>query len=292
MGMLSEGGNSVVHMTNTSDDGYIGCELDTSAMALLTLEDGPEAGEYTEMVDSISSPEHDPTAIFSSGPNNGQSHPSPVSGRFSPLGGVSALSTSSGWVTTPGSTLTFISTPSPIFQSLTTSFVEMGSAKPSLGPRLGVTPDANSRPSLSTNHTDNTLAYVSNELHPVFGSSILTMTPTLKKRPRPRYVPKLQPAEDVFLTKNVAHAKRLRQNYILEAPRLRGYRGCKARCCSCRLRIEDFEKSPTAKKFKFTHMSDARVACSRRHDYQGFNRVVVSSEVQGNAYSCSLHNYC
>ncbi|KAF8459073.1 hypothetical protein BGX38DRAFT_1151553 [Terfezia claveryi] len=166
------------------------------------------------------------------------------------------------WVTTPGSTstLTFTSTPT---QSVTTTPVEVGSA----GPSLGVNRDMNSRLSIGTNPTDSTLAYGSNELHPAFGSGILAITSTLKKRPRARYVPKLQIADDVFLTRDIAHAKRLRQNYILAAPRLKGYRGCQATaaCCSCRLRIEDFEQSPTAKRFRFTHMNDARVGYSQRH---------------------------
>jgi len=260
-GMLSEEAGQSVHMANISDDGYVDCEfgaLGDIPMERLTLEDELEVGEDTEVVGPIPFPGHGLTATFSLGPSNEQSHPSPACERFSPL------ATSSSWVTTPGSAQSAFQPPQPM-QSLTTLPVEVRSAGPSwvtVGPSLGVTPDMNSRPSISTNHTDNTLAYDGNELHPAFGSGIQAIASTLKKRPRPRYVPKLQIAEDVFLTRDVAHAKRLRQNYILGAPRLRGYRDCTATGCSCRLGIEDFEQSPTTKRLKFTHMSDARVGCS------------------------------
>ena len=271
MGMWSgEAGQSVEHMTSISDGGYVDYKLETVddiSMERLTLEDKPEAdedrhgiSEDTEITDSMSGLGQ--TAIFSPGPRNGQSHPLSISARFS------ALSTSSSWVTIPGSTrstLTLTSPPPPPTQSLTTSSVEVGSAEPSwvTASSLRVTPDVKSCPSISTNHTYNTLAPGGNELHPAFGSGIQAITSTLKKRPRPRYIPKLQPAEDVFRTRDVAHAKRLRQNYTIGAPRLRGYRGCTAACCSCRLRIEDFEQSPTAKRIRLNHMSDVRIGCSR-----------------------------
>ncbi|RPB28359.1 hypothetical protein L211DRAFT_845432 [Terfezia boudieri ATCC MYA-4762] len=269
--ICSEEAEQSVHMADNSDDGYVDfnqtnvdCEFETLSgirMERLTLEDKPETSQDTEMVDPISFPGHGPTAILGSGPSNHKSHPSQASEKFSPLAATSS------WATTPGSTrstLTFTSQPT---QSLITTPVEVGSAEFSwvtARSSLGVKPDMNSCPSISTNST---LAYGSNELHPALGSGILAITSTLKKRPRARYVPKLQIADDVFLTRDIAHAKRLRQNYILAAPRLKGYRGCKATatCCSCRLRIEDFEQSPTAKRFRFTHMNDARVGYSRRH---------------------------
>lgn len=60
---------------------------------------------------------------------------------------------------------------------------------------------------------------------------------------------KLQPADDVFRTKDHVYADRLRKNYILERPRVRGYRCCSP-ICSCRLRVDDPEGSPTKRAMK------------------------------------------
>jgi len=251
----------VAYMATTNG---IATELDI-AIERLTLGEGLGGGEDTEIFDPISLLGH---AMLGSGPSNSQSHPSPAS-EWSLCGDISTLSTGSSWVTTPGSTLTFTSTPST--QSPTTASVEVGPTGLSwitVGPSLdlGATPGVDSRLSIeiSTEHTANMFAHGGNELHPAFGNGMLS---TSKERSRPRYAPKLQPAEDVFLTKDAARARRLRQNYILGAPRLRGYRGCTAPCCSCKLRIEDFEQSPIAKRFRFTHMSEARAGCSWRHDF-------------------------
>ena len=272
-----EEAESVVHMANTSDGSYMHHGLEASGdilryMERLTL-DEPKSAEDTDsevlVVDRISFRGHDPIGSGKSNnkghETNNQSPSPPASKRFSPFRDLSTLSeiSSSSWVTTPGSTLTSTSPPSPPTQSLTPLSVEVESIESS----WVISPDR--KPPLSIS-TDNTLAYGGNELHAAFSSDILAITSTSNKHPKPRYAPKLQPAEDVFLTKDMAHAKRLKQNYNLGTPRLKGYRSCKAPYCSCRLRIQDFEQSPTAKRFKFIYMSSARVGCSWRH---GFSRL-------------------
>lgn len=161
----------------------------------------------------------------------------------------SSPSTGSSWVTVPTLTNT---PPTPQNKSQYSS--------PPNSSWEEIPAQSNFRPTLRfhDDNQDRQLGPIGMGLHPLYGSGMRSMVSSSQKQIKKRHIPRLQASEDVFLTKDPASAKRLRENYALESPRFRGYAACKSHCCSCRLHFTDFQQSPTRKRFKSQHILSVR----------------------------------